>query len=176
MKRLAILLVVFAVMTACSSRKVNFDYDRQADFSKYQTYAWHEVDTSLKDEDPLAHSRVMSAVDRELSAKGFRRADSNPDVYVTYHGENDERMTLRTTSMGYGYGSDFYWGGGGMGSSTTQVHTYQVGTLVVDLWDAQAKELVWRGVVSDTISDNPQQNETKIDKAAEEMFKRYPPS
>ncbi len=63
-----------------------------------------------------------------------------------------------------------------MGSSTTQVRTYQMGTLVVDLWDAQAKQLVWRGVASDTISDNPQQNEKKIDKAAEEMFKRYPPS
>ena len=61
-------------------------------------------------------------------------------------------------------------------TSTTQVRTYQVSTLVVDLWDAQAKQLVWREVASDTVSNNLQQNEKKIDEAAEEMFKRYPPS
>ena len=108
MRRLAILLVVVTGVAACSSRPVNFDYERQADFSKYKTFAWHEVDRSLKDEDPLAHSRVVSAVEHQLTGKGFRRVDSTPDVYVTYHGENDERMTLNTTTMGYGYGEAFY--------------------------------------------------------------------
>ncbi len=73
-----------------------------------QNFRLAEVDRSLKDEDPLAHSRVVSAVEHQLTGKGFRRVDSTPDVYVTYHGENDERMTLNTTTMGYGYGEAFY--------------------------------------------------------------------
>ena len=63
-----------------------------------------------------------------------------------------------------------------MGTSITRVSTYQVGTLIVDLWDAKTKKLIWRGVASDTLSDSPQKNQGKIDKVTEEMFKRYPPS
>lgn len=63
-----------------------------------------------------------------------------------------------------------------MGSSTTTVRNYQVGTLIVDLWDAKTKKLIWRRVGSDTLSDNPQKNEQKIDKVTQDMFKRYPPT
>jgi hypothetical protein len=82
--------------------------------------------------------------------------------------------------MGYGYGGGWYWGGyggyGGMGSSTTRVRTYNQGTIVIDMWDAKAKELVWRGIVTDTISDNPQKNIDKINKGLARVFERYPPA
>ena len=68
-------------------------------------------------------------------------------------------MSLNTTYMGggWGYGPGWGWGGGmgGMGSSTTSVRNYSVATVVLDLWDAKQKRLVWRGTVSDTMSDNP---------------------
>lgn len=172
-------IAVALAASACSSRKVNFDYAHDANFSRYQTYAWHTDDTSLEQENMLAHQRIVAAVDRQLASKGLRKVDSDPDVYVTYHGEDKENMTLSTTSMGYGYGPGWGWGGfygGGMGSTTTQVRTYTVGTLVVDIWDANAKALVWRGIASDTISDSPQSNAKKIDDAVMDMFKRYPPS
>lgn len=41
--------------------KVSYDYDRQANFSSYETYAWHESATSLQDEAPLAHERILQA-------------------------------------------------------------------------------------------------------------------
>ena len=60
-------------------------------------------------------------------------------------------------------GGAFGRGGGmGMGTSTTQVRTYAQGTLVVDIWDVNKKELVWRGVGSDTVSDSPESNAKKI--------------
>ena len=64
----------------------------------------------------------------------------------------------------------------GMGSSTSTVRTYTTGTLVLDMWDASAKKLVWRGVASDTVSDDPAKNAKKIDQVARKMFERYPPS
>ncbi len=184
MKRLTLLLMaVLAVTGACSSMKVNNDYAREADFSSYKTYAWHEADTSLKEENMLGHERVIQEVDGQMAAKGFSKVSSNPDVYVTYHSDNEENTTLDTTSMGYGYGPGWGWGGyyggagmGGMGSSTTTVRTYTTGTLVVDIWDAREKALVWRGIASDTVSDNPQKNAEKIRQAADKMFAAYPPS
>jgi hypothetical protein len=175
-KQLLFILLSTVIAAGCSSRSVNLDYDLSADFSSFETYAWYEGEQTIKEEDPLGHQRVMDAVERQMSAKGLRKVSSSPDVYVTYAGEDNEQVRMDTTHMGYGYGADWYWGGGmGMGSSTTQVRTYLEGTLVVDIWDANKKELVWRGVGSDTVSDNPESNAKKIDKVIADMFKRYPP-
>ena len=179
MKQLFNIALLGSVLAlGCSSRKVNFDYDRSADFSSFKTYAWYDGQQSIKEEDPLGHQRVMDAVDQQMSAKGFSKASSNPDVYVTYNAEDNEQVRMDTTSMGYGYGGDWYWGGGmgmGMGSSTTQVRTYTQGTLIVDIWDAKKKQLVWRGVGSETVSNNPESNAKKIDGTVADMFKKYPP-
>ena len=65
---------------------------------------------------------------------------------------------------------------GGFGTSaTTTVLTYRVGTLVVDIYDAQNKNLVFRGTASDILSDKPEKNEKKLDEAVEKMFKKFRP-
>ena len=45
-----------------------------------------------------------------------------------------------------------------MSTSTSRVRTYKEGTLVVDIYKADVKELIWRGAITGTISDNPQKN------------------
>jgi hypothetical protein len=48
--------------------------------------------------------------------------------------------------------------------------------MVVDLFDAKTKKLVWRGIARDTLSTNPKKNAEKITKATEKMFKKkFPP-
>ena len=90
--------------------------------------------------------------------------------------------------MGWGYGPgwgwDPYWGGaygagwgmGGMGSSTTRVTTYTKGTLIIDVYDAKQKQIVWRGTVEDVVKDDPakatQQIYKAIDKIAEAWDKQ----
>jgi hypothetical protein len=180
MKRVLLIVSALAFAAGCSSMNVNYDYDRQADFSSYKTYSWHESQTSLREESPLAHERIIQAVDAQLQSHGFQRVAQNPDVVVTYHSQRDQEMTLNTDYMGtgWGYGSGWYWGGGygmGMTSSTTTVRTYDIGTIVLDMWDSDQKRLVWRGTVSDTISDNPENNAQKITAGAQKLFERYPP-
>jgi hypothetical protein len=53
--------------------------------------------------------------------------------------------------------------------------TYEVGTLVLDMYDAQTKRLVWRGVATKTVSKKPEKNEKALEKAVEKMFKNFPP-
>ncbi len=108
--------------------------------------------------------------------------DQDPDVYVTYHTSTKEQVSLNTSSFGYGYpggwggwGYGGYWGGGvGMGSSTTTVSTWDVGTLVVDVWDPKTKQLVWRGSAGNiTISQNPSKMQKKLDKALQKMVNTW---
>ena len=52
---------------------------------------------------------------------------------------------------------------------------YTVGTLVVDMFEAKAKSLIFRGIAEDEISDNPEKNQKRIEKASTKMFKDFPP-
>ena len=94
---------------------------------------------------------------------------------MVLHGATEKQKTLNTFYSG-GYGGYGWRGrGGGMGTATTTESEYLVGTLVVDIFDAKTKALLFRGIAQDEISDKPDKNIKKIDKAANKMFKNFPP-
>ena len=167
-----LLLLLFGV--ACDL-KTSVDYDRTADFSEIKTYAW--AGREHPEVTDIVHKRVLAAIDSQLELKGMKIVDSDPDVYVTYHGDDNERVVVDTTHYGYGYGRGWYWGGyGGIRTSTSRVRTYKEGTLIVDIYKAAEKELIWRGTVTGTVSENPKENEKKINKGVAKVFKKYPPA
>ena len=53
---------------------------------------------------------------------------------------------------------------------------YTDGSLIVDLYDASTKKMVWRGVATATapVSNKPEENAEKIDKALMKLFAHYP--
>jgi hypothetical protein len=150
--------------------QVKTDYDRAANFGQYKTYSWEQVKT----QNPLDVDRIKSAVNAALIAKGWTQVDSGGDVSVVAMEITHNQQTLNTFYDGFGGG--WRWRGfGGMGEATTTTETYKVGTLVVDLFDAKTKELVWRGNASDTLSNNSNKNIQNLDKDVEKMFKQFPP-
>ena len=66
-----------------------------------------------------------------------------------------------TSSYGYGYPSSYGYGSYGYGGygGTTDVYQYDETTLVIDIYDASKKEMVWRGTVTGVVKDNPDQEE-----------------
>lgn len=177
----AVMLVAALPATA---QKVHVDYDAEAMKVDYKTFAWGPTpDTSLGSESPLMHSRIKNAIEYRLTNGGLIEAQEDPDLYVTYHTSSKEELRLNTTSMGYGYGPgwgwDPYWGGRmgmggmGMGSSTTTATTYERGTLIIDIWDAEKKQAIWRGSAEAVIKQNPQKMSKQIDKMIEKMSKRF---
>ena len=175
MKRLSSILVVLVLSAGCSSMKVTTDYSEAADFGTLTTFQYQEGDQTIADTNQLVHGRIVGAIKRAMEANGFTEVDSNPDVHVTYYGEETQQVVLNTTHMGYGYGSSWHWGGTAT-HSTTRPTTYRYGTLVIDIVTADEKELVWRGSATDTISKNPEKNTAKINRAIEKLFERYPPT
>lgn len=174
MRKISCAAVLAVLLNAVPSfaQKVTVDYDDQADFTKMSTYGW-QVGAPIPNQ--LMDQRVIAAVDYHLSMLGYIKTDDTPDVYVTYHATTQEQQ--RVTTSGYGYGGGRGWRryGGGMGSSTSRVHTYVKGTLIVDIWNAAEKSLMWRGTSTDTLSDKPEKNEKKINKGMEKLFKDFPP-
>ncbi len=120
--------------------------------------------------------RLKSAVNASLGAKGWTMVDSGGDISIVAMEITKNQQTLNTFYDGFGGGWGWRrFGGGGFGESTTTTETYKVGTLVVDLFDAKTKELIWRGNASDTLSNNSNKNIKNLDKEVEKMFKQFPP-
>jgi hypothetical protein len=160
-------MMVLILTAASFAQHVKTDYDRGASFSQYKTFSFEKVQT----QDPLWVDRIKSAVSAALTAKGLSQVDSGGDIAIVAVGMTKNQQTLDTFYNGFGGGRRF----GGFGDSTTNVENYKVGTLVVDLFDAKTKELLWRGSASDTVSNKSANNIKNLDKGVQKMFKEYPP-
>lgn len=169
---LAFLLTSLISATAYA-QKVNTDYDKAANFSSYKTYSWGEG-TPAKN--PLGHQRIIAGIEAQLSAKGWQKVESNSDVVVIYSASTSNETRINTFDTGGPWGG-YRWGWGGYGgSTTTTVQNIKVGELIVDMADMKNKAFVWRGTASDTMSDNPEKNQKKLEKALAKMFKNFPPT
>ena len=173
MKQLKTLITVAIVLflpLAAHAQKVNVDFDKATDFSKFKTYMWA---TGTPVSNPMANQRIIAGIEAQLAAKGLQKVATNADLEVLYHGAVGQQTQLNSTNMGgWGYGWGRY---GGMGTTTTTVQNIPTGELIVDIGDIQAKKFVWRGTASDTLSDNPQKNQKKFGKALAKMFQKFPP-
>jgi hypothetical protein len=153
-------------------QKVTTDYNQSADFATYKTFMWIK---EPKTSNPLMRQRIVDEVNAALTGRGLQLATEDADMGIAAHCATKEERTLDTFYDGFGGGWRWRWGGG-FGPATTIVSTYQVGTLVVDVFDARTKDALWRGTASKTISDNPQKNADILNKAVEKMFRNFPPS
>jgi hypothetical protein len=111
-----------------------------------------------------------------LSAKGWTQVESGGQVAIIAMAMTKNQQTLNTFYDGFGGGWGWRrFGGGGFGDATTTTENYKVGTLVVDLFDAKSKNLIWRGSASDTLSDKSENNIKNLDKGVQKMFDHFPP-
>jgi hypothetical protein len=165
------ILLLFA--SASIAQQVKTDYDRSANFSHYKTYSWEKVQT----QDQLWVDRIKEAVNTALAAKGLTPMESGGDMAIVAIEMTKNQQTLNTFYDGFGGGWGWRRGGGfgGFGDATTTTDTYKVGTLVVDMFDAHTKKLVWRGSASDTLSDKSEKNIKNLDKGVQKMFDHFPP-
>jgi Domain of unknown function (DUF4136) len=161
-------MLLFA--SASFAQHVKTDYDREANFSQYKTYSWKKVQT----QDSLWVDRIKEAVNTALAAKGWTPVQSGGDVAIVAVETTQNQQTLNTLYDGFGGG--WRWRGfGGFGDSTTTVENYKVGTLVVDLFDAKTKKLIWRGSASDALSNKSANNIKNLNKGVQKMFDHFPP-
>jgi hypothetical protein len=158
------------VATSALAQKITTESAPKASFASYKTFMWIK---EPKVGDPILKQRIIDDVTAQLRAKGWQPVSQGADVAVAAHMATQTEKTLNTFYDGFGGG--WRWGGG-FGSATTTVNTYQEGTLIVDLFDTKTKEAVWRGTATQDVSSNPEKQSKNIDKAAEKLFSKFPPA
>jgi hypothetical protein len=168
----AILTTALLLAAAAVAQKVNIDWDRGTDFSRFHTYAWQPSTHPAKG---LWDQRIIDGVNQQLQAKGLQLVQSNPDLWVVY--SNSIKKDQQVVGTGYNMGPAWGWGYGWGGPTTTTYQTYTTreGTLIVDIADANGHQLLWRGSATNTISDNSDKNIKTLNNMMNKLFKNFPP-
>jgi hypothetical protein len=179
--RRAAIAAIALSLAACSGMTVRSDFNPGADFSKYTTYAWLPAPQTgnPRTDNALVEGRIKSGVDAALAAKGYKKGtEAEANFWVGYHLTIEGQMDVTTVNSYYGYGwGRGYYGMGGAGYSDTQVRYYDQGTLLIDVVDAQAKELVWRGTGEAEVRPEmkPEDRERRLNEAIAKILERFPP-
>lgn len=163
-------------IVSCSSVTVQSDFDPEVDFSTFKTFRWYEGQPVPGDElvmYPLVKNRFIESITEGLTSKGLELIEgTDADLVVVIHAGMKERMQI-TNWGSYGW-YDPWWGPYG---GYTNVSYYEQGTVVIDLVDAEKKELVWRGMGTKAVQryDSPAEAREAVDLIVGEILNRYPP-
>ena len=165
-------VVLFGTITFAQS--INYDFDKSAQFAAFKTYAWVP---GAAVPDRFSHERIVMAVNSQLAQKRLTQVErgDNPDLLVAYHAAFDRNLEI--TGFSSGWGGFRFPTAGGYTSGVARTNQIVTGTLIVDLVDAWTKTIVWRGTASKDINPNakPEQRDKNINRAADKLFKNYPP-
>jgi hypothetical protein len=188
--------LLLTAVTAAFGMSVKSDYEKSFDFSRLHTFAFK---TDRASDDPLSTNtleagRIQNALTSQLEANGFSQTSQNPDFIVAFYSRTQQKTQIQSTGFGggigpgigygmgrgFGFGRGFGWGYGvpyrarwrrGYGPDLW-TSTYTQGCVMADVIDPKTNDLVWRGVVKDTVNGIGQ-SEKQTDQAASDLVKKF---
>lgn len=165
-------LILAFGFASCESVRVATDYDKEADFMQYQSYAFYKPGIDKAEISDLDKRRILRAIDMSLTEKGMTKSKS-PDLLVSIFTDATENLSVYPRYNGwyspyYGYSPHYY----STVSSTTE------GTLYVDLIDANTNTLVWQGVGTGVIEPggDVDKKTERINEIVQKILEQYPPN
>jgi hypothetical protein len=181
MKITLFLMAIALIFYGCNSTKIVSDYDKTTDFTKYKTYQYYGwAEESDKILNRFDKERIEKSFGEEFKKRGLTYVESDGDLIVTLFVvvNNKTEMVAHTDNMGY-YGGRYGYGPGygyGTGYSTTTVseYNYKEGTLIIDVFDAKSKLLIWECASNKVIEEDPANREQNIRMVVNYMMQRYP--
>src|SRR5262249_44484918 len=118
------LAFVFLLAAIGRADRVTSDYDHTVNFSNYKTFMWIQEPES---NEPFMKERIMASISAALTARGMSQVNDGADLAVSANIGTAEKHTWED----YYDGTRWGWDPG----LVTKVRIYEMGTLVVDLFD-----------------------------------------
>ena len=175
--RILVFWLLILSIPACTTIRVETDWDRQAPLASLATFAWEEPPEPPQSVNPFADNsllrkRVRQAAEQALQSRGFRLVPAEEaEFLVTFVVTLEER--LRATGSHSGY-----WGHrpryGGYVYSRTDVRSFQDGTLVIDIVDPDSRNLLWRGWARGLVP-TADRNRDRIHEGVRRILRKFPP-
>ncbi len=171
------------LFTSCAS-VAHIEKDDNADFSKYKTYSWIEKENADKDKrNDLVEKNIITAVNKELAAEGWRETKSNPDILLSYdvlierstRQQNDPVYSRPFTRTFYNpYSRRFfnvYYPSQFVGYDDYNVPIKE-GTITITMTDAGTDKMVWQGWTTDEVN-NRNITSKEIQTSVKSIFRKF---
>lgn len=178
--RKLLLLLIVAMATGCaSSPVVTTDYDRNANFAAYRTFAFAQsLGTDTAGYETLVTHTLKAATRSQMEQRGYTYTETSPDLLINFNARLDKQLQVSQTPampmMYYGYRGGFYSNWNGYGNEV-RVDQYVEGTLNIDIVDAARKQLVWEGVAVGRVNNKQREDrQAAINAVVAEIFSKYP--
>jgi hypothetical protein len=174
--RLIVAAAALLLAGGCAT-PVKTNYKTGTSFSQYHTFALMPLPTQAPADDPGLILRVAQpareTVTACLKAKGLAEASADQaDLAVNLRGQSLPRVEV--TDSGFTYPVMTRYGTVPVVRNPyTSVYTYNERTLIIEMIDRKAKEVVWVGWMKKDSKD-PVKTED-LQKAIERILEKYPP-
>lgn len=165
---------LFLLIYSCSSVKVVSTCDEEADFSKYKSIeylGWSEGSEELVNQEDM--DRIVQSVGNEFRNRSFEIMTEGADLQLSMF----LVLNLETITADYIAHHNGYYGIGALGPSAKlpeEDYNYTVGTLIIDIFDADTELLVWQGIGTKTVVENPEKREKSIPKSISKIMNKFP--
>lgn len=179
--RLLSTFAVLVLLAACATApRIQAEADPGADFSRYRSYAFFEpLAMEQSGYSTYLTTRIRTAIQREMDARGYRYDEAGPDLLVNFQGFIRERTDVYSVPRSnvdfyYSYWSRSYvavpiW------YDETRISQYTEGTLSVDLVDAARNHLVWTGAAIGRVNQRTaQERVAAAEQSIAAIFMKYP--
>lgn len=176
-----ILLVIALLSTQVQAQKITTDFDKKADFSKYKSITflgWQQGSEKLLND--LDKERMRNAFTEEFKARGMTKGGEDADLAITLYLVLEQKTSTTAYTNYYGGGGYGRYGRGGWGwgngyaNTTYSENDYIQGTLVMDVYDNSTNQLIWQGVASGTVKENPKKRDKSVPKTVGKLMKKFP--
>ncbi len=179
MKFLPLLSVILIItFSSCTTVRVASDYDKQANFNTYKSYAFFKPGIDKAEISDLDKKRILRAIEADMTSKGFIKSE-NPDMLVSIFTKTRENVSVYQNNWGWGWGPGWGYGWGWdpwfWGGNYNSVSTVTEGTLYIDLIDASKKELIWQGMGTSALTKDVDKKQEKMNEIVGAILEKYPP-
>lgn len=171
MVKLIYSLILSFLLSSCGAYVV-VDYDKEKDFSVFQTYDFYpDIESGLS---KLDDNRIIKITDSLLQQRGFSRSQSS-DFLINFYAEEFMENTRNTIGVGIGQSSrnSHVHISGGIPIGSRVINQY----LTVDFVDAKKDQLIWKAESGADYKEHitPEQKEKFFISVLSKILKKFPP-
>lgn len=180
------LLLILLLFAACATGPdISSQSNPQIDLSEFETYSILTPSRFVEGGNPGAAIKyaplVKEAIRTSLNGKGYREVDpESADFAVIAKATIVPKTVVTDTGFDYsmipGPGPYGYWGSRypyGYMNGGVDVTTYDEGTLIIEVFDSDSREMAWVGWATDRVRNNV--DPAIIEEVIAEILLPFPP-
>jgi hypothetical protein len=178
--QVAVLSLALTAVAACASPQVTVDYNPQAGFSSFRTFAMVSRPDSAYPQ--LIDDGMRISIENQLEAKGLRdTTHAKADLLVGYGIVDRTNKDVAKAGWDWApaWGWRYQWGVAWPSASAPDASTYPDGTAVVYLVSTRDRQIVWQARAPDVLllpPGNVVHARQQIDGAVATLFTKFPPA